>query len=335
MMDGNDYRARAGLASWQEGSGPGLFEVTTEDAAGARERLVTNVRRLAGADRTPGSALIGAAGWLLTVLAAGLLAVSYAGQFAYIFAARGQVIASNIEAAMFDVGMVIFSLLALGLARAGKPARTERMLILVCALGSAGMGFAAADVTSPRSVAAYVAPPLFLAVVVDRVIAVVRRHILGDDESSPWAPLGRLTLRAIRLIGVVLLYALRLLLDLRPTARGLRQLVLDAAPVPAPPVQVPRWEPLPCLGAGFADPCPNPAPCPDHPAITVAASPDGAAHGGTKKARLLALYRAHPDYGDRSRASRAATELAAAAGLQPGTARSYIYAALSETEAAG
>ena len=43
---------------------------------------------------------------------------------------------------------------------------------------------------------------------------------------------------------------------------------------------------------------------------------------------LLALYRAHPDYGDRSRASRVAAELAAQAGLQAGTARSYLYAEL-------
>ena len=48
----------------------------------------------------------------------------------------------------------------------------------------------------------------------------------------------------------------------------------------------------------------------------------------TKKAVLLALYRAHPDYGDRSRASRVAAELAPQAGLQPGTARSYLYAEL-------
>ena len=41
----------------------------------------------------------------------------------------------------------------------------------------------------------------------------------------------------------------------------------------------------------------------------------------TKKAALLALYRAHPDYGDRSRASRVAAELAAQAGLQAGTAQ--------------
>ena len=48
----------------------------------------------------------------------------------------------------------------------------------------------------------------------------------------------------------------------------------------------------------------------------------------TKKAVLLALYRAHLDYGDRSRASRVVAELAPQAGLQAGTARSYLYAEL-------
>ena len=48
----------------------------------------------------------------------------------------------------------------------------------------------------------------------------------------------------------------------------------------------------------------------------------------TKKAVLLTLYRAHPDYGNRSTASRVVAELAPQAGLQPGTARSYLYAEL-------
>ena len=48
------------------------------------------------------------------------------------------------------------------------------------------------------------------------------------------------------------------------------------------------------------------------------------------KAVLLNLYRAHPDYGNRSRASRVA-ELARQAGMQPGTARSYLYAEMNSS----
>ena len=116
--------------------------------------------------------------------------------------------------------MVVFSLLALGLAMAGQSARIERALIVVCAVASAGQNYAAADVTSPRSVAAYVVPPLFLAVVVDRVVAVVRRHVLGDAERSVWAAVGRGLGAAAKGLGLVLLYLLRFVLAPPSTWRG-------------------------------------------------------------------------------------------------------------------
>jgi hypothetical protein len=64
------------------------------------------------------------------------------------------------------------------------------------------------------------------------------------------------------------------------------------------------------------------------PALPPAPSPETAGPPCTKKAALLALYRAHPGYGDRPSASRVAAELAPQAALQPGTARSYLYAEL-------
>jgi Protein of unknown function (DUF2637) len=271
--------------------GPGLFEISRANG----QSLVTNVRRLAGTERAPGSALIAVAAWLLAALGGGLLFVSFAGQFRYIFLARHQSSSSLIEALMFDVGMIIFSLLALGLARAGKPARTERTLIMACSFGSAAMNYAAADTASPRSVIAYVAAPVFLAVVVDRVVAVIRRHVLGDDEGSAWTGLGRAVVAAVRLAGLALLYSLRFILAAPETARGLRRMVLDAAPLP-----------------GLA--APEESPAIDSPP--------------TKKAALLALYRAHPEYGIRAAASRVAAELAPRAGLGAGTARTYLYAEL-------
>jgi hypothetical protein len=74
-------------------------------------------------------------------------------------------------------------------------------------------------------------------------------------------------------------------------------MVLDAAPLP----QLPR--------PGSPEPPPIAPPA-------------------TKKAALLALYRAHPEYGNRASASKVAAELAPAAGLQANTARSYLYAEL-------
>jgi hypothetical protein len=157
------------------------------------------------------------------------------------------------------------------------------------------MNVSAADVASPRSVTAYAVAPIALAVVVDRVVAVIRRHVLADQEPSAWITLGRAAGATARMAGLVLLYCLRFALAAPQTARGLRQMVLDAAPLPALP-QAP--------------------------------APESIEPSCTKKAVLLALYRTHPDYGDRSKASRVAAELAAQARLQPGTARSYLYAEL-------
>jgi hypothetical protein len=268
--------------------GPGLFEITQANG----ERLVTNIRRLAGTERAPGSALIAVAAWLLALIGAGALYVSFSAQREYVFGARHQNAASVIEALLLDLLMIVFTLLALGLSRAGKSSRTERALILACAAASAYMNVSAADTASPRSVVAYAVAPIALAVVVDRVVAVIRRHVLADDETSAWTALGRALSATVRLAGLVLLYSLRTVLAPRETGTGLRRMVLDAAPLPGLP------EP------SAIDPPP------------------------TKKAALLALYRAHPEYGVKASASKVAAELAPQAGLQPGTARAYLYAEL-------
>ena len=251
--------------------------------------------RRTGSGRVPGSVLSAVAAWLLALTGGGALFVSFSAQYAYILTVRRQDAASVIEALMLDLLMIVFTLLALGLSRAGQSARAERALILTCAAASAYMNVAAADVASPRSVAAYAVAPVALAVVVDRVVAVIRRHVLADAEPSAWVTLGRAAATAARIIGLALLYCLRFALAAPETARGLRRMVLDATPLPA---------------------------LPETP------TPEEIEPPRTKKAVLLGLYRAHPEYGNRSRASRVAAELAAQAGLQAGTARSYLYAEL-------
>ncbi len=258
------------------------------------EQLYASVPR-AGAGRAPGSVLVAVAAWLLTLTGGGALFVSFAAQYAYLLTVRRQGVASVIEALLLDLLMIVFTLLALGLARAGQSSRAERALILACAAASAYMNVSAADVASPRSVAAYAVAPVALAVVVDRVVAVIRRHVLAGAEPSTWVTVGRAAATAARITGLVLLYALRFALAAPETARGLRRMVLDAAPLPA---------------------------LPKPPASETIEPPR------TKKAVLLALYRAYPDYGDRSTASQVAAELAPQAELQAGTARSYLYAEL-------
>ena len=271
--------------------GPGLPRFTRDGG----QRLHAGVHRRTGTGRAPGSMLIAVAAWLLALTGGGALFVSFSAQYAYLLAVRHQDAASVIEALLLDLGMIVFTLLALGLSRAGQAARAERALILACAAASAYMNISAADVASPRSVAAYAVAPLALVVVVDRVVAVIRRHDLAGREPSAWNSLGRTAAAAARITGLVLMYCLRFALAAPATARGLRRMVLDAAPLPA---------------------------LPGPPAPEAIEAPR------TKDAVLLALYRAHPDYGDRSSASRVAADLAPQAGLQPGTARSYLYTEL-------
>ena len=98
-----------------------------------------------------------------------------------------------------------------------------------------------------------------------------------------------------RLAGIVALYSLRFVLAPPETAKGLRRMVLDAAPLPG-------------------------LPAPEEPQ---AIDPPP-----TKKAALLALYRQHAEYGVKASASKVAAELAAQVDLSPGTARNYVYAEL-------
>ena len=280
--------------------GPGLAEVppyVVEHVNGTKFAF-DNFRQLEdvhleGKERPPGSVLIGWASWLLALIGAGALYVSYTAQQKYVFAARHQDVASIIEAVLLDLLMIVFTLLALGLSRAGKSSRTERALILACAAASAYMNVSAADTASPRSVAAYAVAPIALAVVVDRVVAVIRRHVLADEEASAWTAMGRALQAVSRLAGVAALYPLRFVLAPPSTATGLRRMVLDAAPLPG--LQAPE-EPK------AIDPPP------------------------TKKAALLALYRVHPDYGVKASAAKVAAELAPQAELSAGTARAYLYA---------
>ena len=319
--------------------GRGLFSVRRGDA----EPVITNIRRLAGREPDTGARLIAAATGALALLGAGLLAVSYAAQRQYLFGARHENWPSVIEALSLDLAMLIFAMLALGLAKKGLPARTERAAVVACAAGSAFMNYLAADISSPRSVTAYVMPPILLALAADRVIAVVRRWVLGQQaaEASVWRSIGR----AVAVSG---LYGLRAVMAPIETPKGVRRVILAAAslpgaavlPIGAPKDVAPEVEATeddtsePAIEAPFeycghrfsariGDYCPHTEkPCPDHP--------NGP--GVSKKAVFLRLYRNHADYGNRQLASRTAADLAPRAGLQAGTARSYVYAELASIE---
>jgi hypothetical protein len=194
------------------------------------------------------------------------------------------------------------------------------------------MNLAAADPASWRSVTAYAAAPVFLAVITDRVIAVIRQHVLPPDTESAWAPLARAAVSALRLAAVAVLYLIRTVLAPSGTLRGLRQMVLDAAPVPGmtrarrardkPLTRPDHDHQIPDYGSGRPS---------ENTGAAEADGRDGDQGSGqpvigfsTKKAAFLARYRGHSEYGNRSAAGRVAAELAPLAGLQAGTGRTYI-----------
>ncbi len=323
--------------------GGGLFEVARE---GQDHAEVTNIRRLAGTEREPGSVLVTAGMALLAMLDAGLLYVVFAAQDRFIFSVKHQNVASMIQALALDVAMIIFSVLALGLARKGLPANAERALIVVCAVASAFMNWTASDHASLRSVAVYVSAPILLALVTDRVISVVRRHVLGmPGDASVWA-------RSGQRLGRAALWAARLLVDFRATRAGIRHAILRATPLPGLEERAAGREDLDVTAvlreelatglerirhAAGVDVSRLREELARHQAqvsglldrqgrLELAA---GASAYPTKKAHLMALYREHADYGVREAAGRVAGELAARAGLQAGTARAYVYQELA------
>ena len=217
---------------------------------------------LAEAARRPGARLIWASTAGLAVLALATFYVSFRAQFTFMYAVKHQDLPALIEALIADVAMVVCSLLALGMARAGQPAKVARLLVVLFAGLSAGMNYLAADVSSVRSVAVYVMPPVVFAVCTDQTVAVIRRHGLGIAEDSAWTVLGRLTLATARLAGVILLYSLRFVLAPAETARGLHRMVLNAAPLPGARQDHPAPETIPETAPEVSEAAPEVIPRP-------------------------------------------------------------------------
>jgi hypothetical protein len=288
--------------------GSGLFRIRSGHLhrGDDGDEIVTTVERQEPNARRSGTWLIWGSVALLAALAGVCFYVSYAAQFWFVYGIKRIVAVANAEAVIPDAGMLICAMLALAMAVRGRSAKVARAAVVGFAALSAVMNYQAADSSSAHSIIVYVMPPVAFAVCTDLVVSVVRRFYYGIEEGSPWIAIGRFLGAAVRVAGMILMYALRLLLAWSETWAGLRQMVLDAAPVPAARITAP---PLP----------------------EVTFVPPG---GTTKKAQLLTLYRQHKYYGDRSQASQLAAELGPRVGLQPGTARTYIYAELNALESA-
>lgn len=327
MSTSNDFSRAAGSRDWAgiaaELNGPGLFAVDGDDPD---RKFITNVRRLAGNARTPGSRIIAAGTWLLFGLGAGLLYVSFNAQYHYVLNEKHEHAAAVIEALSPDLAMVILSALGIGLALAGKASTAERFLIVAFAALASWMNYAAADARDWRSVAAYIAPPIVLAIITDRVISVIRRHVLPDDTESAWAWMGKVTVTCLKLAGLVALYVLRTVLAPRETTKGLRKMVLDAAPIPGQAEALPEGLPSAVEFAPHGVVTPHLIAAEDGTLSLCTACPVTSAvvpAFPTKKAAFEWHYRQHPKFGDREALSQVAKELAPLAGIQWGTARLY------------
>lgn len=261
----------------------------------------------------PGTVLLVAASVLLAALAGAMGYVSWRAQFAFIHSTGKANVPSAIEALGLDAAAAIFAFLALAKARQGKGQRAhaERVLNLLCAVGSGFMNVLGGNLGSPRSIAVWLLPALLYAATSDRVVATVATSFGLGDRRSVWA-----------LAGAVALYSVRLVLAPIPTVVGLRRWVLALAPLPT------------ATGSGGGTgraavilPEASARIAPSKPRKAIA----GRREVPNKRARLLAAYGAlgaagDRRVGDRSKVSQVAGELAAEAGLQPGTARTYLYA---------
>lgn len=331
----------------------GLYEGTDSDG----HRIISNIRQIGGkvkearAKRAAGTLPIWAATWLIAAVGAVAMFVSLSAQRQYILNVRHVSSVAWAEALLPDLMLAVVTLLALGLSLAGKSSRTERFLILASAAVSGFMNLSDGGFM-PRIAkpVTFLLASVVFAVAVDRVVSVIRRHRLGEAETSPWTAMGGAVVILGKFLGVLCLYSLRTALAPGETVGGLRRLVLAAAPVPGKPVEVPAAIEAPEVPATEV---PEETEVTDHDARVVKAFLEASGHCGeqyspglfctnlkpcpdhgepvtyvSKKAHFLSLYKAHSSYGDRSAASRVATELAPQAGLQAGTGRTYIAAEL-------
>jgi hypothetical protein len=322
--------------------------------AGGQCRAVSAMSDARRSSAVQGGGMLAAASGLLLLLAAAQGYVSFRAQYAFVDHAKHTRIPSVLEALGLDTGAVIFALLALSLARRGRPGTVERVLNVACALGSLAMNLLAANLTSPRSITVWVLPSALYALASDRLIAVVRRWVQASDPDAHTAREGS----AWQAFGGLALWVLRLAFDVRGTVAGLRRWVLAVAPV-APGIRASelpsasRPRALPAgrheRGSGRdhrADQSPaHPAPQPEphdleRPRPGNAAAQHELAPGEKKREALIRLYEqcgqtGDPRYGNRANTAALAGEIAGRIGYHPGTARRELAKYLAARPPAG
>jgi len=249
------------------------------------------------------AAWLGFAGVAVGLVAAAAAAVSYEAQWRLVYADKHELGVSYIQAAIPDLGSLVFACFGIALALHGKRAIRARFLNVLCVGISIAMNVLAAK-GGWQGLAVWVMSPVIYALASDTLIGVIRAYViarqqrlhetLADDGATP-----------LQIVAAVLLWLLRLVWAPPSTIKGFHRWVKNLPAAPPARQQTPPDDPRPAI-ANHRGP-----------------------RTGTKQQQFLTLVIAR--YGpltefDITACSRAAAELAPEADLHPGTARKILRA---------
>jgi hypothetical protein len=260
------------------------------------------------------------AGVAVGLVAVAAAAVSYEAQWRLVYRDKHELGVSYIQAAIPDLGSLVFACFGIALALHGKRAIRARLLNVLCVGISITMNALAAQ-PGWSALAVWVMSPVIYALASDTLIGVIRAYVIARQKQLHGA-LADDGITPLQIVGAVLRWLLRLVWAPPSTIKGFHRWV-KSLPT-APPVrqqalaeQLPKATAVPLKAVT--------GPTRERPAIAHNRGP----RPGTKQEQFLTLVIAR--YGpltefDITAVSRAAAELAPEAELHPGTARKVLRA---------
>jgi Protein of unknown function (DUF2637) len=321
---------RHAVLAWAEREAAAPPEPT---APRPEQRCGTGGGRAGGRPRSFGRAEDRAGAWLrfagvaVGLVAVAAAAVSYEAQWRLVYRDKHELDVSYIQAAIPDLGSLVFACFGIALALHGRRAIRARLLNVLCVGISIAMNALAAR-PGWAGLAVWVMSPVIYALASDTLIGVIRAYVIARHQRLHEA-LADDGITPLQIAGAVLLWLLRLAWAPPSTLKGFHRWV-KSLPT-APPIrqqataarQVAAAEQMQVVAAG--SPKSVQGAKRERPAIGNNRGP----RGGTKQEQFLTLVIAR--YGpltgfDLKAVSRAAAELAPEAQLHPGTARKILRA---------
>jgi hypothetical protein len=330
LLTGAPEAASSNGADERSSSLPTVVDQTEHEAVAAkrkseRERHRGARGRALRPPRSFGRAEDRAATWLrfagvaVGLVAVAAAAVSYEAQWRLVYRNKHELGVSYIQAAIPDLGSLVFACFGIALALHGKRAIRARLLNLLCVGISVAMNALAAR-PGWTGLAVWVMSPVIYALASDTLIGVIRAYVIARQRQMREVLAGD-GISLLHIVGAVLLWLLRLAVAAPSTLKGFHAWV-KSLPT-APPLRQPADDERPKV----TGPRPKAVKGPqrERPAIVSQRGP----RGGTKQEQFLTLVIAR--YGpltefDIKAVARAAAELAPEAELHPGTARKILRA---------